>query len=94
MAGYLDSRKLTNVKGRIKYITNKDKQENIVDYFNTADNEFWKMLAKENQERHRQVKAGGKCCEARELIIGIPQNTTITAEPIAVSGIIANKYSL
>ena len=34
MAGYLDSRKLTNVKGRIKYITNKDKQENIVNYFN------------------------------------------------------------
>ena len=82
MAGYLDSRKLTNVKGRIKYITNKDKQENIVDYFNTADNEFWKMLAKENQQRHREVKAGGKCCEARELIIGIPQKATITAEQI------------
>lgn len=82
MAGYLDSRKLTNVKGRIKYITNKEKQENIVDYFNTADNEFWKMLAKENQERHRQVKAGGKCCEARELIIGIPQKAIITAEQI------------
>lgn len=92
MAGYLDSRKLTNVKGRIKYITNKDKQENIVDYFNTADNEFWKMLAKENQERHRQVKAGGKCCEARELIIGIPQNATITAEQICNN--FKNKYGV
>lgn len=92
MAGYLDSRKLTNIKGRIKYITNKDKQENIVDYFNTADNEFWKMLAKENQERHRQVKAGGKCCEARELIIGIPQNTTITAEQICNT--FKNKYGV
>lgn len=92
MAGYLDSRKLTNVKGRIKYITNKDKQENIVDYFNTADNEFWKMLAKENQERHRQVKAGGKCCEARELIIGIPQNATITAKQICDS--FKNKYGV
>lgn len=92
MAGYLDSRKLTNVKGRIKYITNKDKQENIVDYFNTADNEFWKMLAKENQERHRQVKAGEKCCEARELIIGIPQNTTITAEQICNT--FKNKYGV
>lgn len=92
MAGYLDSRKLTNVKGRIKYITNKDKQENIVDYFNTADNEFWKMLAKENQERHRQVKAGGKCCEARELIIGIPQNATITAEQICNT--FKNKYGV
>ena len=53
MAGYLDSRKLTNVKGRIKYITNEDKQENIIDYSNTADNNFWKMLAKESQERHK-----------------------------------------
>lgn len=92
MAGYLDSRKLTNVKDRIKYITNKEKQENIVDYFNTADNEFWNMLAKENQERHRQVKAGGKCCEARELIIGIPQNTTITAEQICNT--FKNKYGV
>ena len=92
MAGYLDSRKLTNVKGRIKYITNKDKQENIVDYFNTADNEFWKILAKENQQRHREVKAGGKCCEARELIIGIPQKTTITAEQICDT--FKNKYGV
>lgn len=92
MAGYLDGRKLTNVKGRIQYITNKDKQENIIDYFNTANNEFWKMLAKENQERHRQVKAGGKCCEARELIIGIPQNATITAEQICNT--FKNKYGV
>ena len=92
MAGYLDSRKLTNVQGRIEYITNKDKQENIVDYFNTADNDFWKMLAKENQERHRVVKAGGKCCEARELIIGIPQKATITAKQICDT--FKNKYGV
>ena len=92
MAGYLDSRKLTNVKGRIKYITNKDKQENIVDYFNTAENDFWKMLAKENQQRHREVKAGGKCCEARELIIGIPQKATITAKQICDT--FKNKYGV
>lgn len=82
MSGYLDSRKLTNVKGRINYITDEKRQENIIDYYNTTDDVFWKMLAKENQERHKEVKAGGKCCEARELIIGIPQNSTITAEEI------------
>ena len=80
MAGYLDSRKLTNVKGRISYITDKKRQENIVDYYNTTDNEFWRILAKENQERHKEVKAGGKCCEARELIVGIPRDSKITAE--------------
>ena len=58
MSGYLDSRKLTNVKGRINYVTDKKRQENIVDYYNTTDDVFWKMLAKENQERHREVKAG------------------------------------
>lgn len=85
MSGYLNSRKLTNVKGRIRYITDEKKQENIVDYYNSADNEFWKMLAKENQERHKEVKAGGKCCEARELIIGIPQTSNITAQQICNS---------
>ena len=92
MAGYLDSRKLTNVKGRIKYITNEDKQEDIIDYSNTADNNFWKMLAKESQERHKETKAGGKCCEARELIIGIPQNATITAQQICDT--FKNKYGV
>lgn len=80
MSGYLSSRKLTNVKGRINYITNEKKQENIVDYYNTTDNNFWRMLGKECRERHKEVNAGGKCCEARELIIGIPQNSNITAE--------------
>lgn len=80
MSGYLDSRKLTNVKGRLNYITNKNKQENIVDYFNTADENFWSLLAKESRIRHKESKAKGECCEARELIIAIPQDFTITAE--------------
>lgn len=71
-----------NKKGRLNYITNKDKQENIVDYFNTTDKNFWLLLAKENRLRHKEAKAGGKCCEARELIIGIPQNSKIRAEEL------------
>lgn len=82
MAGYLNCRKLTNVKGRIEYATDPNRQENIVDFYNTADNEFWELLAKENQVRHKELKSGGKCCEARELIIGIPQNSKITAEEL------------
>ncbi len=92
MGGYLSSRKLTNVKGRISYITNEKKQENIIDYHNTTDSEFWKMLAKENQERHETVKAGGKCCEARELIIGIPQNSNVTAQQLCDN--FKNKYGV
>lgn len=92
MSGYLSSRKLGNVKGRIAYITNEDKQENIIGFFNTTDSNFWSMLAKESRERHKETKAGGKCCEARELIIGIPQNATITAEQICDS--FKNKYGV
>ena len=82
MSGYLSSRKLTNVKGRINYITNEKKQENIIDYHNTTDSNFWRMLAKESQQRHKEVSAGGKCCESRELIIGIPQDSRVTAKEI------------
>ena len=82
MSGYLSSRKLGNVKGRIKYMTDEKKQENIVDYYNTTNNDFWRMLAKESRERHKETKAGGKCCEARELIIGIPPISNISAKDI------------
>lgn len=92
MRGYLSSRKLSNVKGRINYITNEKKQENIVDYYNTTDNEFWKMLAIESRARHKEVNAGGKCCEAREFIIGIPQDSKITAQQMC--NIFKNKYEV
>ena len=92
MSGYLSSRKLTNVKGRIKYITNEKKQENIIDYYNTTDSNFWRMLAKENQQRHKEVNAGGKCCESRELIIGIPQDSNVTAKEIC--DIFKEKYQV
>lgn len=82
MVGYLSSRKLVNVIGRIKYITNEKKQENIIDFHNTTDNDFWRMLARENRKRHKEVNARGKCCEARELIIGIPQEYEITAQQL------------
>ena len=48
------------LKGRINYITNDKKQENIIDYHNTTDSNFWRMLAKESQQRHKEVSAGGK----------------------------------
>lgn len=82
MSGYLSSRKLGNVKGRIRYMTDEKKQENILDYHNTTNSEFWSMLAKESRERHKETKAGRKCCEARELIIGIPLNSDISAKDI------------
>ena len=44
MSGYLSSRKLTNVKGRINYITNEKKQENIIDYHKEYLDELAKII--------------------------------------------------
>ena len=92
MAGYLSSRKLTNVKGRLKYISDEYRQENIIDYYNTTDSEFWKMLVKESHLRHKEVNARGKCCEARELIIGIPYELDVTAKQLC--DIFKTKYNV
>lgn len=98
MAGYSSARKLTNVVGRVDYISNPERQENIKSFFSTADNDFWNKLAKESQAQHkaqshkRIVKENGqevvkniqsKCCEAREFIIALPQDCKWTAEFIA-----------
>lgn len=84
MAGYCSARKVTNVVGKIDYISNPKRQEYIEGYYNTADNSFWKLLADESQQQFaKKVNRKGKCCEAREFIIGIPQDYQITAQEIA-----------
>lgn len=84
MAGYCSARKLTNVVGRIDYISNPKRQEYIEGYYNTADNSFWKLLADESQQQFaKKVNRKGKCCEAREFILGIPQDYKITAKELA-----------
>ena len=44
--------------------------------YQTADVEFWKNLAKENQQEFIKSGTEGKCIEARELIIALPENHT------------------
>ncbi|BFL45333.1 MobA/MobL family protein [Lactonifactor longoviformis] len=44
--------------------------------YQTADVEFWKNLAKENQQEFIKSGTEGKCIEARELIIALPENYT------------------
>ena len=83
MAGYLSSRKISKVMGRINYVKNEKKQENIMSSYNTTSTEFWQDLARENRARHIEARAGGQCVEAREIIVGIPQDNNITAEAIA-----------
>lgn len=67
--------KLTNVSGRITYISSKAKQENLYATYSTvSERSFWRELAKCNQECFRQSGTEGKCIEARELIIALPES--------------------
>ncbi len=66
--------KLTNLKGRINYISSHARQENLYAVYDTTERKFWSELAKCNQEEFEKSGTGGKCIEARELIIALPES--------------------
>lgn len=70
---FIQMSKLPNVKGRIYYITSEKKQEYLYATYRTADNEFWNHLARESQQEFERSGTEGKCIEARELIIALPE---------------------
>lgn len=70
---FIQMSKLPNVKGRISYITSHARQENLYATYRTANNEFWNNLARESQQEFKRSGAEGKCIEARELIIALPE---------------------
>ena len=47
---FIQMSKLSNVKGRISYITSPARQENLYATYHTADAAFWTSLARENQQ--------------------------------------------
>lgn len=76
---FIQETKLRDVQGRIGYITSIEKQEYLYVYYDTAepvDDEYWKKLAEENQKEFRKSGTEGRCIEARELIIALPENYT------------------
>ena len=73
---FIQISKLHDVRGRIDYISSHARQENLYATYQTADMEFWKNLAKENQQEFIKSGTEGKCIEARELIIALPENYT------------------
>lgn len=66
--------KLSNLKGRINYISSSKRQENLYAVYKTTDNKFWNELAKCNQKDFYKSGTAGKCIEARELIIALPES--------------------
>ena len=71
---FIQMSKLTNVKGRISYISSHARQENLYAVYETTDRNFWKELAKCNQEEFKKSGTEGTCIEARELIIALPES--------------------
>ena len=70
---FIQMSKLSDVRGRINYITSPARQENLYATYRTADSGFWSDLARENQYDFRRSGTAGKCIEARELIIALPE---------------------
>ena len=68
--------KLHNVRGRITYISSHAKQENLYAVYETTDRHYWTELARFNQQEFLKSGTEGKCIEARELIIALPENFT------------------
>ena len=71
---FIQMSKLTNLKGRINYISSHARQENLYAVYETTDRKFWTELAKCNQGEFKRSGTEGKCIEARELIIALPES--------------------
>lgn len=70
---FIQIQKLSDVAGRIDYISSHERQENLYATYQTATTEFWKSLAKESQQEFYKSGSRGRCIEARELIIALPE---------------------
>ena len=71
---FIQVNKLTNVVGRKGYIVSEEKQEYLYATYDTADDTFWHDLAEVNRTEFKKNGTNGKCIEARELIIALPES--------------------
>ncbi len=72
----MQNSKLPDVRGRVDYISNPKRQEHLYAVYQTdgATPEFWKNLARENQQDFAASGTKGKCIEGREWIIALPES--------------------
>lgn len=72
---FIEMEKLHNLSGRITYISSHTKQEHLYEVYATEpDRVLWRELAKCNQEEFEKSGTNGKCIEARELMIALPES--------------------
>ena len=57
---FVQIQKITNVKGRIDYISSHARQENLYAVYDTAPLKFWNLLAKDSQREFLKSGTEGK----------------------------------
>ncbi len=72
---FIEMAKLHDLSGRITYISSHAKQEHLYEVYATEqDRAFWRELARCTQEEFEKSGTNGKCIEARELMIALPES--------------------
>ena len=72
---FVQMTKLTDVCGRVDYITNPKRQEHLYATYTSVKPEYWKLHSKQSQfDFWRSHQSKGKCIEGRELVIALPEH--------------------
>lgn len=71
---FIQMTKLSNVRGRITYISSHAKQEHLYAVYETTERSYWTELARCSQLEFKKSGVEGNCIEARELIIALPES--------------------
>ena len=71
---FIQMTKLSNVRGRITYISSHAKQEHLYAVYETTDRNYWTEIARCSQQEFKKSGVEGNCIEARELIIALPES--------------------
>lgn len=69
---FIQMTKLSDVKGRIRYISDPKRQENLYATYGNVSKKHWQQLAKQNHRDFEESGTKGSCIEARELILMLP----------------------
>lgn len=70
---YARIERITDVMGRIDYISSPDRQENLYAIYRTKEDFPWAQLAAECRSSFRKSGTEGRCIEAREIILALPE---------------------
>ena len=93
---YVQQTALSNVGGRINYISSTAKQEYLLAYHDgaadAADGAYWRILAQECQASQKHAATDTKMCQGRELIIPLSNALLQRMEPEQIAKTLATEF--